>query len=68
MPIQIINLALTVVKSGLVAHKEFKWDEEDYKVVYHSHISSLNDLGNHSRRQGEDLVAQLQRDLLTNAL
>jgi Domain of unknown function (DUF6532) len=48
-------------------HKEFKWDEEGYKVIYHSHISSLNDLRDHSRRQGEDLVAQLQRDLLRNA-
>jgi len=72
MPIQTIALALTMIECCINewtdgTHKEFKWDEEGYKVVYHSHISSLNDLRDHSRRQGEDLVAQLQRDLLKNA-
>jgi len=47
--------------------KESKWDEDRCKSVYRSHISSLNDLRDHSRRQGEDLVAQIQRDLLNNA-
>ncbi|KAH9959229.1 hypothetical protein BC827DRAFT_1377279 [Russula dissimulans] len=43
------------------------WFQNQDSVVYHSHISSLDDPRDHSRRQGEDLVAQLQRDFLKNA-
>jgi len=72
MLIQTIALTLTAIECCIGewtegTHKESKWDEEGCKSIYHSHIKSLNDLRDHSSRQGEDLVAQLQRDLLRTA-
>ncbi|KAH9954064.1 hypothetical protein BC827DRAFT_80429 [Russula dissimulans] len=72
MPIQVIALALTVVEccidewtSG--TRKDSNWDELRYKIVYFSHISSLNDLRDHGQPQGEDLLAHIQHSLLKNA-
>ena len=48
--------------------KEANWSEERYNGVYRSHLNSLHDLRNHGRgRQGENLLAQIQFDLLKEA-
>jgi len=47
--------------------RDSNWDEERYKTVYFSHISSLNDLRDHGRPQGEDLLAYIQHGLFKNA-
>jgi Domain of unknown function (DUF6532) len=48
--------------------KESNWREERYKATYLSHLNTLRDLRNHGqRRQGGDLLAQIQHDLLRGA-
>ena len=47
---------------------ESTWSEEYYKAIYRSHLNSLLDLSNHgNHRQGGDLLAQIQLDLLKEA-
>jgi len=72
MPIQAISLALTVIECCINewtdgTRRDSNWDEERYKTVYFSHISSLNDLRDHGQPQGEDLLAYIQLGLLKNA-
>jgi len=43
------------------------WNEGQYKTVYQSHISSLNELRDHGYPQGGDLLTQIQLDLLRDA-
>ena len=45
--------------------KASNWNEGRYKNVYHSHISSLNELRNHP--QGGTLLTQIQYNLLKDA-
>ncbi|KAI9450205.1 hypothetical protein F5148DRAFT_1337392 [Russula earlei] len=72
IPIQTIALALAVIECCIDewtdgTRKESNWTEGRYRSVYYSHVLSLNSLRDQSRPPGEDLVAQIQRDLLKNA-
>jgi len=47
--------------------KETEWDEQRFKTVYHSHISSLNDLSQRDITQGESLFEHIREGLLREA-
>ncbi|KAI9447462.1 hypothetical protein H4582DRAFT_5138 [Lactarius indigo] len=47
--------------------KETEWDENRWKTVYQSHISSLNDFREHDINQGADLFEHIRSDLLKEA-
>jgi len=72
IPIQAIALVLTVIECCINdwtdgTRRASSWDEGRYKTVYHSHISSLNELRDHGHPQGGDLLTQIQQDLLKDA-
>jgi len=68
IPIEVITLALTVIECCIDewstgTWKETNWSQDRYCGNYNSHLNSLRDLRNHGRRQGGDLLAQIQFDL-----
>jgi hypothetical protein len=47
--------------------KNSNWDQEKFRTVYNSHVSSLFEFQEHSLVGKRDMLEELQRDLVRNA-